>query len=293
MKNYQGGWERAEHGERQGAPPVSKKFRQLSACDHAQTASLLGEGDSERRIPLQRNVFTLIELLVVIAIIAILMAILLPALKNAKDAGKRIVCLSNLKQLYLACGMYRADCNNYEPLNTGSTASFPNTYWYGTIDDLGYLSKSNKLKTKLNWQNPEIPFDGAMKCPNEESNAIAHYGMSPYLINSPTTNPGYWLGKATFMIPGKFSPQICYVMDIRPADLNGSASPTTIKADNTRHASGSNVCYLDGHGTWIPFSVLKYKDNGYSGINAYKEIFYASRGYYIANDWRDNGTPIQ
>jgi len=47
----------------------------------------------------KRGGFTLIELLVVIAVIAILMAILMPALNRAREQGKRAVCLSNLKQL--------------------------------------------------------------------------------------------------------------------------------------------------------------------------------------------------
>jgi prepilin-type N-terminal cleavage/methylation domain-containing protein/prepilin-type processing-associated H-X9-DG protein len=53
--------------------------------------------------------FTLIELLVVIAVIAILMAILLPALKAAREHGKRAVCLNNLRQLTLAWIMYADD----------------------------------------------------------------------------------------------------------------------------------------------------------------------------------------
>jgi prepilin-type N-terminal cleavage/methylation domain-containing protein/prepilin-type processing-associated H-X9-DG protein len=53
--------------------------------------------------------FTLIELLVVIAIIAVLMAILMPALQKAREQGKRISCLSNLKQLQLAWSMYADD----------------------------------------------------------------------------------------------------------------------------------------------------------------------------------------
>jgi len=46
--------------------------------------------------------FTLIELLVVIAIIALLLALLIPALRSAREQGQRTVCLSNLKQLTLA-----------------------------------------------------------------------------------------------------------------------------------------------------------------------------------------------
>ena len=69
----------------------------------------------------QKRNFTLIELLVVIAIIAILAAMLLPALNKAREKGKTTTCANNLKGIGTACMLYSNDYYDYYPMNNDAT----------------------------------------------------------------------------------------------------------------------------------------------------------------------------
>src|SRR5271155_4616917 len=81
--------------------------------------------------------FTLIELLVVIAIIAILASMLLPTLGKAKEAGQRMSCLNNLKQLGMSHTMYADDSAGFFPPRSSSNQ------WPGAL--LSYYKTTNIL----------------------------------------------------------------------------------------------------------------------------------------------------
>ncbi len=92
-----------------------------------------------------RNGFTLIELLVVIAIIAILMALLLPAVQQAREAARRTQCANNLRQLGVALHNYHDALKTFPPnLTPGGTAYNYAKGGWGVLSHLNpYLEQTN------------------------------------------------------------------------------------------------------------------------------------------------------
>lgn len=98
--------------------------------------------------------FTLVELLVVISITALLIAILLPALRQARAAARQTQCLSQLKQITTAVSMYQVDHEDYIPPWIDRTQS-PTQYW--TQQLVGYAGNQARM-----WVCPDSPETGSV-----------------------------------------------------------------------------------------------------------------------------------
>ncbi|HMO35045.1 MAG TPA: DUF1559 domain-containing protein [Gemmatales bacterium] len=113
----------------------------------------------------RRGGFTLIELLVVIAIIALLMALLLPAIQKVREAANRLLCSSNLRQIAIAAHNYHNDYGALPPGYLGpipNEQSMPNNNFQqvGVLTILlPYMEGDNIYRQLVNPSNPSAPFD--------------------------------------------------------------------------------------------------------------------------------------
>ena len=139
----------------------------------------------------KRHAFTLIELLVVVAIIAILMAILMPALNRAREQGKRTVCHGNLKTLTLAWIMY-ADENDGRIVNGAgginrNAVNISEIPWVGVgwganwdnqnVETTGKTEEEKKQAIRDGAMWPVVNSYGVYKCPTGRRNEFVTYAF--------------------------------------------------------------------------------------------------------------------
>jgi prepilin-type N-terminal cleavage/methylation domain-containing protein len=230
--------------------------------------------------------FTLIELLVVIAIIAILAAMLLPALSRAKESGRSISCLNNLRQISLASQMYVDDNHGYYPPRS-ATNCWPNLLYDNYGHNLKLLLCPDEAGTPLtNTNSPDVA--------DQSPRSYFINGWNDYFASTDGQN-GLAFGDSmkqsaiqytsdTFLLGEKTASHADYYMDLNEGvagnDFEGILDQSAHGGTSADRAAGTgsggaNYAITDGSAIFIKFPRALEPLNRWA-INDANRLLYAA-----------------
>jgi len=198
-----------------------------------------------RMAPKRHGAFTLIELLVVISIIAVLAAMLLPAIGVVRASARGTVCASNLRQLGMAMVQYTADEEGKYPTVCG---------WNGALA----WDANAALREGLELSPPDHIWPRSRLCP-ESLGSRAYNGamMRSYGVNNDDLHPNHATVACVYLASKvRRSAQKILVMDALDWWLTGWGArlyvgevvvPGNTMLSAYRHGGGANVLFFDGH----------------------------------------------